>query len=45
VETLDAVRANILGVILNAVNIGNPDYSDYRYHYSSYYANARKNGA
>jgi len=36
VEYLDTVRARFLGVILNAVNLNNPDYSYYRT-YSQYY--------
>lgn len=36
VERLDMVRARLLGVILNAVDLGNPHYSHYR-EYSSYY--------
>ena len=36
VEYLDSVRARFLGVVLNAVNLNNPDYSYYRA-YSQYY--------
>ena len=36
VEYLDTVRARFLGVVLNAVNLNNPDYSYYRA-YSRYY--------
>ena len=36
VERLDMVRARLLGVILNGVNLDNPDYSYYRT-YSQYY--------
>jgi polysaccharide biosynthesis transport protein len=36
VERLDMVRARFLGVILNAVNLDDPDYSYYRT-YSQYY--------
>lgn len=36
VERLDTVRARFLGVILNAVNLDDPDYSYYRT-YSQYY--------
>jgi capsular exopolysaccharide synthesis family protein len=36
VDRLDTVRARLLGVILNAVNLDNPDYSYYRT-YSHYY--------
>jgi polysaccharide biosynthesis transport protein len=35
VERLDMVRAHLLGVVLNGVNLDNPDYSHYRA-YSSY---------
>jgi len=37
-QTLESVRANILGVVLNGVDLRNPDYASYRYYYSSYYA-------
>jgi capsular exopolysaccharide synthesis family protein len=30
VECMDMVRAHLLGVVLNGVNLDNPDYSDYR---------------
>jgi capsular exopolysaccharide synthesis family protein len=36
IERLDTVRARFLGVILNAVNLDDPDYSYYRI-YSHYY--------
>jgi polysaccharide biosynthesis transport protein len=36
VERLDTVRARFLGVILNAINLNDPDYSYYRT-YSHYY--------
>jgi len=36
VEYLDSVRARFLGVVLNAVNLNNPDYWYYR-SYSQYY--------
>jgi Mrp family chromosome partitioning ATPase len=39
---LEAVHARVLGVVLNAVDLRNPDYADYRYYYSSYYAAAQK---
>src|ERR1043165_7499984 len=43
-QTLEGVKGHILGVVLNAVDIRAPDYSSYRYYYSSYYAsvNAEK---
>ncbi len=37
-QTLEGVKGHILGVVLNAVDIRAPDYSSYRYYYSSYYA-------
>jgi len=42
VERLEAVRARILGVVLNGVDMRHPDYSDYRAYYTSYYAGARR---
>jgi Mrp family chromosome partitioning ATPase len=36
-ERLEAVRAPILGTILNGVNFRNPDYAYYRYYYGSKY--------
>jgi succinoglycan biosynthesis transport protein ExoP len=36
-ECLEAVRAPILGTILNGVNLRNPDYAYYRYYYGSDY--------
>lgn len=36
VEYLDTVRARFLGVVINAINLKNPDYSYYRT-YSQYY--------
>ena len=36
VERLDTVRARLLGVVLNGVNLNHPDFSYYR-NYSSYY--------
>jgi capsular exopolysaccharide synthesis family protein len=38
VQTLESVRGHILGVVLNGINIRDPDYASYRYYYSSYYA-------
>jgi hypothetical protein len=37
-ERLDAVRAPFLGVVLNSVNLDNPEYAYYRYYYGSDYA-------
>ena len=37
VERLDSIHATLLGVILNGVDIRNPDYVDYRSYYPSYY--------
>ncbi len=42
VERLEAVHAQILGVVLNAVDIRNPDYADYRRYYASYYTAVQK---
>jgi capsular exopolysaccharide synthesis family protein len=36
-DRLEAVHAKILGVILNGVDINDPEYVDYREYYSSYY--------
>jgi succinoglycan biosynthesis transport protein ExoP len=38
-ERLDAIRAPVLGVILNSVNLDNPDYAYYRTYYGSDYGN------
>jgi capsular exopolysaccharide synthesis family protein len=38
VERLDSINAALLGVILNGVDIRNPDYVDYRSYYPTYYA-------
>jgi succinoglycan biosynthesis transport protein ExoP len=38
-ERLDAIRAPVLGVILNGVNLDNPDYAYYRTYYGSDYGN------
>lgn len=35
---LKDVHAQILGVVLNGINIRSPDYASYRYYYTSYYA-------
>jgi succinoglycan biosynthesis transport protein ExoP len=42
VEHLDAVHAQILGVVLNAVDIRDPAYVDYRSYYASSYAAVQK---
>jgi capsular exopolysaccharide synthesis family protein len=39
-ERLDAIRAPFLGVILNGVDLGNPEYAYYRCYYGSDYASA-----
>src|SRR5262249_55211569 len=39
-ERFDAIRAPILGVILNGVNIQDPDYAYYRKYYGSDYGTA-----
>jgi len=47
IERLDSVRATFLGVVLNGIDLGNPDYSYYRHYYGSHYTdgtNAPKNG-
>jgi polysaccharide biosynthesis transport protein len=36
VECLDMIRAHLLGVVLNRVNLDNPHYSHYRAHFSYY---------
>lgn len=41
-QTLEGVRAQILGVVLNAIDIRSPDYASYRYYYSSYYVTVEK---
>jgi polysaccharide biosynthesis transport protein len=37
VERLDSVRATCLGVVLNGINLDNPDYSYYKHYYGTYY--------
>lgn len=37
IERLDAVRAPFLGVILNSIDLGNPEYAYYRHYYGSDY--------
>jgi succinoglycan biosynthesis transport protein ExoP len=44
VEHLGAVRARILGVVLNAVDIRDSAYADYRSYYSSYAAVQKETG-
>jgi hypothetical protein len=46
-ERLDSVRATFLGVVLNGIDLGNPDYSYYRQYYGGHYTdgtNPPKNG-
>jgi succinoglycan biosynthesis transport protein ExoP len=47
VERLDAIRAPILGVVLNGVDLANPEYAYYRHYYGSDYGlgDEPKNGA
>jgi capsular exopolysaccharide synthesis family protein len=42
VERMDGVNASLLGVILNGVDIRNPDYVDYRSYYPTYYASMQE---
>jgi polysaccharide biosynthesis transport protein len=42
VERLDSINATLLGVILNGVDIRNPDYVDYRAYYPTYYASMQE---
>jgi polysaccharide biosynthesis transport protein len=42
VERLDSVRATFLGVVLNGIDVGNPDYSYYKRYYGSYYGGETK---
>ena len=37
-ERLAYVKAKVLGVILNGIDIQSPEYKDYRSSYTSYYA-------
>src|SRR5262249_19403368 len=39
-ERLDTIRAPFLGVILNGVDLGNPEYAYYRKYYGSDYASS-----
>ena len=41
-ERLETVRANIIGTVLNAVNLRNPNYKYYRSYYKSYPATVTK---
>jgi capsular exopolysaccharide synthesis family protein len=42
VERLDSINAPLLGVILNGIDIRNPDYVDYRSYYPTYYASMQQ---
>ena len=42
VERLDSIGATLLGVILNGVDIRNPEYVDYRSYYPTYYASMQE---
>jgi capsular exopolysaccharide synthesis family protein len=42
VDRFDTVRANVLGVVLNGVDLGDPHYVDYRQYYRSLYAHAEE---
>jgi polysaccharide biosynthesis transport protein len=42
VERLDSINATLLGVVLNGVDIRNPDYVDYRSYYPTYYASVQE---
>ena len=42
VERLEAMHAQILGVVLNGIDMRNPAYADYRHYYASYYAETQK---
>jgi capsular exopolysaccharide synthesis family protein len=41
-ERLDKVGARTLGVVLNGIDIRDPEYMDYRSYYPSYYASVRE---
>jgi succinoglycan biosynthesis transport protein ExoP len=45
VERLESIGAPMLGVILNGIDIRDPDYLDYRSYYPSYYASVREESA
>ncbi len=42
VDRFEAMHARILGVVLNGIDLRNPDYVDYRRYYASYYATVPK---
>jgi hypothetical protein len=42
VERLESIGAPMLGVILNGIDIRDPDYLDYRSYYPSYYASVQE---
>lgn len=42
VERLESIGAPILGVVLNGIDIRDPDYADYRTYYPSYYASVER---
>ena len=44
-ERLDKVGAPVLGVILNAIDLRDPEYLDYRSYYPSYYASIEEEGS
>jgi capsular exopolysaccharide synthesis family protein len=41
VEQLESVGAPILGVVLNGVNLRDPDYADYRSYFPAYFSSVR----
>src|SRR5262249_24703394 len=41
-ERFDAIRRPILGVVLNGINVEDPDYTYYRNYYGSHYADPSK---
>ncbi len=43
VQRLDSVRAPILGVVLNGIDVDNPDYAYYRHYYGSNYGAVEEN--
>jgi Mrp family chromosome partitioning ATPase len=42
VGQLETARARILGVVLNGIDLRNPDYVGYRTYYTSYYATTQQ---
>ena len=42
IERLAAVRANVLGVVLNGVDMRNSDYTDYRSYYTAYTSQSKE---